>query len=119
MFVNFTNHSSDRWQKSQLDAALCYGEIADIPFPNVSPCSDSDEVRELAAEYARRIEKMNPAAVLVQGEMTLAYEVIRLLKSAGITVLCATTERNSETTVTESGETVKKSVFSFVRFREF
>ena len=30
IFINFSNHSSDRWSNEQKKAALNYGEIIDI-----------------------------------------------------------------------------------------
>ena len=35
MFLNFSNHPSDRWNKAQRQAAERYGEIRDVPFPDV------------------------------------------------------------------------------------
>lgn len=37
MFINFTNHSSEKWSGEQRMAAERYGEIVDIPFPSVPP----------------------------------------------------------------------------------
>ena len=32
MFINFSNHPSEAWGKAQLNAAMEYGEVIDIPF---------------------------------------------------------------------------------------
>ena len=37
MFVNFTNHPSGSWGAAQRRAAQVYGEILDLPFPDVPP----------------------------------------------------------------------------------
>ena len=37
MFVNFTKHPSGSWGAAQRRAAQVYGEILDLPFPDVPP----------------------------------------------------------------------------------
>ena len=37
MFINYTNHPSASWGEKQTDEAKKYGEIVDMPFPNISP----------------------------------------------------------------------------------
>lgn len=119
MFINFSNHSSDLWGEHQLAAAHVYGEIKDIPFPNIDPSSDEQNILELAESFAQRIYSMNPDAVLCQGEMSFCYAVVSVLKKKGIRVLCSTSERKVITSVNENGETVKTATFCFVRFREY
>lgn len=34
MFINLTNHPSDKWSKEQLEAARKYGEVVELVFPN-------------------------------------------------------------------------------------
>lgn len=119
MFVNFTNHKSAGWSSEQLAAAEEWGEVTDLPFPNVPPEFSAEEVSRLAEEYLSEITKLKPDAVLVQGEMTLAFAVAARLKKSGVPALCATTERKTETFTESDGATVAKSVFKFVRFREY
>jgi CRISPR-associated protein Csx16 len=52
---------------------------------------------------------------LVQGEFTLAFEIVRRLQERNITCLAATTKRHVE----DSGEGRKTSTFRFVRFRSY
>lgn len=119
MFINFTNHPSHLWSEDQIKAAMRYGSIEDMPFPSVDPFLDTEGVKQLAKEYTGRIIEQNPNVVLVQGEMTLCFHVVELLKKEGIKVLCACSQRiSSEETDTE-GNTVKKSIFQFVQFREY
>ena len=113
-FINFTNHPSTDWCQEQLEAALTYGEIIDVPFPNVPPTFTAQELTQLGAEYVHNIIKYSPAAVLCQGEFSLAYDVICRLKQQGVKVLAACSERN---TVMVGNE--KRSIFSFVQFREY
>lgn len=113
-FINFTNHKSEAWEQKQIDAAREYGEIMDIPFPNVDPQCSEQEIKEIGEQCCREILWHNPEAVLCQGEFTLTVEIVQRLKSAGVRVLAACSER----VVTER-EGIKTSVFRFVRFREY
>ena len=114
IFVNFTNHPSNKWEQSQISAAESYGRIVDVPFPAVDPKATSQDVRTLASEFVDIIMNHHPAAVLCQGEFTLCYSVINSLKKNGIIVLAACTERMVEEN--ESGKVVK---FIFEGFREY
>ena len=113
-FINYTNHPSATWSPEQLKAAQQYGEIIDIPFPNVSPTLTTQEVAALSEEQCELILKYAPGAVLCQGEFSLAYDIIKRLKAQNITVLAACSERN---TVTIGNE--RRSIFCFIQFREY
>ncbi len=114
VFVNFTNHPSAQWKENQRKEAEIYGDIIDIPFPTVSPSLSEQEVSNLASKCLKVILDRKPAAVLCQGEFTLSYKVIVGLQKAGIKVLAACSDRNTELV----GD-VKKVIFCFVKFREY
>lgn len=114
VFINFSNHPSDKWGEKQRNLSLEYGEIVDIKFPEVDENGDEDYVIELADECVKKIVAYQPAAVLCQGEFTLAYAVIKRLREHNITVLAGCTQRIVEETGTE-----KKSVFVFSRYRKY
>lgn len=114
MFVNFTNHPSQFWDAKQLQAAGQYGAITDVAFPAVDASGDEAYIAELAEEYLHKILKLHPAAVLCQGEFTLAYRVITRLKEEGVAVLAACSTRN----VKVEGNK-KEVIFEFERFREY
>lgn len=118
VFINCSNHPSEKWSDGQKEAALKYGKITDIPFPPVSPGASEKEVDETAKELCKRIRTFRPAAVMCQGEYTLTYAVISKLRRAGIRVVAACTERQVVEEVID-GRTEKKSVFKFMGFREF
>jgi len=61
----------------------------------VPPAADTDAVVKLAVESIKRIEEKEPACVLCQGEFTLSYHVIKMLKEKNIPVVCACSERNT------------------------
>ena len=118
MFVNFSNHESSLWPSAQIKAAKEFGEIIDIPFPPIPSESTADEVNAVADEYSERIQKMGPAAVMCQGEFTLAYAVVSKLKTCGMTVVAACSERRTVERVV-NGVTQKSTVFEFKQFREY
>jgi hypothetical protein len=120
MFINFTNHPSKNWSREQTDAASAYGEIRDMPFPDVDPNGDEDYIEALADEYVTKITAQKPAAVLCQGEMTLAFSVASILSSKrGITALSACSERVVTEANGADGTTVKRAEFKFTRFRKY
>lgn len=114
IFINFTNHPSDKWDSDQRQCAMKYGEIVDLPFPEVKAEADEDVLNEMAVSYVRKILELQPAAVLCQGEFCLVFQVVTMLKAHGITVLAACSERKVE----EYGNK-KEVTFKFVRFRKY
>lgn len=114
-FINFTNHPVDTWDERQIASAEAYGKIVEFPFPMVKAGSDELEIMALAESAVEKIMDMEPAAVLCQGEFTLAYAVIVRLKQKGVKVLAACSERMVE--INEEGKKVVS--FHFERFREY
>ena len=104
------------WQQGgrQLREAEKYGDIVDVPFPDVDPEEDEAYIGVLASEYAERILNLVPDAVLCQGEFCLVYRVVSLLKEKNIAVLAACSER----CVIQNGDR-KEVTFSFRRFRRY
>ena len=118
MLINFTNHPSEYWGDKQLEAAKVYGEIKDIPFPDVSPEDDNEEIKLLADHYVKEILLIADnchVTVHIMGEMTFVYRVVSLLKEQGITCIASTTVRDAETA--DDGR--KISDFQFVKFRRY
>ena len=115
MLINLTNHPSVAWTAEQIEAAKEYGEIVDMPFPQVNPESDEDEINNLANKYFREIiDNKEVDAVHLMGEMNFTFALVTKLKLRGITCIASTTKRE---TVEENG--VKISKFKFVRFRRY
>jgi len=119
MFINFTNHPSSNWSQAQLSAAQNYGEIIDIPFPTVDPNKDENYINSLADSFVAEMIRHIPTAVLCQGEMTLAFAVARKLSALGIAIFAASSQRIVREAIGEKGETVKRSEYSFVKFRKY
>lgn len=119
MFINFSNHPSARWSESQRKAAESLGgEIVDMAFPAVPSTATTAEVEAMAAKAVADITALNPDGALVQGEMTLVYNVVNALKQRGVPVFAACSERRTVETV-HNGQTEKTSVFEFVQFRAY
>ena len=119
VFINCSNHPSERWSREQKQAAEGYGEIVDLPFPEVDPSWDAGQVRNLAEKVVETMMQYHIAAVMCQGEFTLTYAIIRKLKEKGITVLAACSRRRVEEITNADGSSQKQAVFSFEGFREF
>ena len=119
VFVNFTNHPLGQWDEEQIEGARKYGDIVDLDFPNVDAAADEGEIRKLARECVDKILKLQPTAVLCQGEFCLAYQVITLLKEKNITVLAACSERNVKECSMPGQERKKEVIYRFRRFREY
>lgn len=118
-FINHTNHPSSRWEEGQRQAAEAYGTIDDLPFPAIPADGTEEEVRRLAEENAETILARRPSAVLVQGEFSYTFALVRILKEAGIPTLSACSERHVTERTDENGETIRESRFSFCRFRAY
>lgn len=117
MFINLTNHPSEKWSEEQLKAAQRYGEIVDMSFPIIEPTFTKEDVMFLVKECADTIMgiKDGDTVVHVMGEMTFTYNIVNVLKPLGVICLASTTERN--TVMMPDGK--KISEFKFVQFREY
>ncbi|MFN4254822.1 MAG: hypothetical protein ACK4Q5_07440 [Saprospiraceae bacterium] len=120
MLLNLTNHPSAKWPVEQLATALAqFGNVEDMPFPNISPQATEQEIERLAHEFFEEIGKRTASspniAVHLMGEMTFCFRLVSLLKKSGIRVVASTTER----LLLEESEGKKTAVFRFVKFREY
>ena len=134
MFINYTNHPSENWSEKQKTAAAQYGEIIDMPFPDISPKTTIEKMNELVKGECNRIvetvENAEHSAVLCQGESVFTYMLVdALLKRRqgayrwqsglrSLKVLSAASERKVIEKKT-GGVTQKISEFCFEGFREY
>ena len=119
VFINLSNHPSIKWSPEQCSAAIEYGEIIDIPFPQIAPSAGSEEIDRLVSEYYEKITRVNCSAVMLQGEYVFTFRLTELLKSRGIKVLSSCSERRSVEYTDENGKTQTRSEFEFAGFREY
>lgn len=116
MLINLTNHPLACWSKEQRAAGEKYGEIVDIPFPDVDPLLSSEKIREQAKALVEDIlAKYENPVVHVMGEMTLTLAIVSVLKAKGIKCIASTTKRFDKKTPT--GDVIKD--FKFAQFREY
>ena len=119
MFINLTNHSSKNWSSKQKRVAERYGEIIDIPFPNIDPFATGEDIDAIVAKYLQQVMKYDNPVVMVQGEFVFTFRLVESLKKKGCKAVAACNERNVIETTDENGNCVKRSVFEFVQFREY
>lgn len=119
MLINLSNHPSDKWSEAQTAAANeQFGEIVDLPFPQIEPDATPDDITKIAQDYLNRVhQKANPetTAIHIMGEMTLTYQLVGMLKDAGYRCYASTTVRE----VYEQEPGKKTVIFQFVNFREY
>ena len=119
MLINLTNHPWEKWDEAQKEQAKkYYGEVIDIPFPNIPPTASAYEVEELANKYFEKIVPYafdNLDAVHIQGEFTFTFRLVNILLSNNIKCIASTTER----IMTENPDGTRTYKFRFVRFREY
>jgi hypothetical protein len=118
ILINFSNHPSCSWLDEQLEAASVYGEIRDIPFPDVELEGDEAYIESLCREYTEKIiqaAQSETVTVHVMGEMTLTYRLVKSLQAKGIPCLASTTRR----IVTDVDAGSKNVQFAFTRFRAY
>ncbi len=121
MLINLSNHPLRSWTKNQIETAeKQFGEVVDLPFPNINPNWGEAEIMHLADDYFESVisilDNSNGAAdaVHVMGELTFTFNIVTKLLNKGVICVASTTERNTK----EIGEK-KISEFIFVKFREY
>ena len=117
MFINLTNHPSEKWSEEQLSAARQYGEIVDLSFPIIEPSYTKDDIMHLVKDCTETIMgiKEGETVVHVMGEMTFTHNLVNALIERGVMCLASTTERN----IIMLPDGRKISEFKFVQFREY
>jgi len=118
LFLNLSNHPSSEWGEEQRKAAEQYGDIEDMPFPQVDPDADEKKIEELAERITEEILKKAEAhdiTVHIMGEMCLTFAVVSRLTTHGIRCVSSTTERIVE----QLPDGSKRTKFHFWRFREY
>ena len=119
MFINLSNHPSDKWSIKQTECAKAYGELVDMPFPKIDPYGTDEYINGLVQEYFEKIVAYDTCVVMVQGEYLFTYRLVCKLKEAGIKVLAGCSERRTIEYVDENGFTDRRSEFEFVDFKEY
>ena len=120
MLINLTNHPSANWNEEQREEAVRqWGKIEDYSFPAVGSEGDNVSMMQCAQAIVSEVVKMNPDAVLCQGEMSMTFLLVAMLQKKGIPVYAATSERRAKEELQPDGSICKSVVFSFVMFRKY
>lgn len=119
MFVNCSNHRVENWCNDQLEAAKVYGEIVDYIFPMVDARASKEDVSKLAENVCRDIIAIHPDVVMCQGEFTLCFAIVNILKNAGIKVVAGCSNRKAVDHMNEDGTITKVAEYKFEKFREY
>ncbi|MDD2355643.1 MAG: hypothetical protein PHX95_10010 [Lachnospiraceae bacterium] len=119
MFLNFSNHPAESWQKKQFDVASIYGEVIDLPFPQIDPATSSEDVEKLARVYIGKVINMKPDVVFVAGEFTFTYLAVKGLLRAGIRVVSSCSVRQTVEITRDDGTMTKSVHYDFVQFRDY
>lgn len=89
-------------------------EIVNVAFPDVSPHMTESEIDAVAVQCIEKIMKYEPEYVMCQGEFTLCFKVVEMLKTRGVKAVTPCNERF----ITEEGNR-QVAGFRFIQFREF
>lgn len=117
MFLNFSNHPSSLWSVEQVQAARQYGEIVDLPFPDVDPCADEAAIASFVCEYFEKVKSLgtpDEVTVHLMGEFCFTYSMLNVLREHGYQCIASTSSRK---VVIEDG--AKKVFFEFCAFRKY
>lgn len=118
LFLNISNHPSEKWGEQQLTAAKALGEVVDLPFPTVDQSASEEEIGKLADGMVTEIMTKWPDCDItahIMGELTLTFALVRKLSAKGVMCVASTTER----IVVDNPDGTKTSKFSFCQFRAF
>lgn len=118
-FINCSNHPSALWSAEQRKAAEKYGEIVDVPFPQVSYDLSEEQLQKLVDMTVDRVLGYHPEVVMCMGEFVVCYRLVRILKERGIKVLATRSDRQSSEELEENGVVRKSSIFLFRGFWEY
>ncbi len=118
IFINLSNHPYSQWSEEQLEAAKNYGECVDLPFPQIDPMSNDEDIEKLVDEYTNKIFEIGQGknvTVHVMGEMSFTFAIITRLKEVGIRCVCSTSYR----LVKDEGNGKRYVEFIFKKFRNY
>lgn len=116
-FINFSNLHTNKWPADRLEGAKEIadgGEIINLAFPLLSPEVSKEDVYEQAEICVEKIVAHNPDVVFCQGEFSLCFRIVELLKERNIPVVTVCNER-----IIYEQDGRKMSGFKFIQFREF
>lgn len=120
MFLNISNHPSNKWEQSQIDAAYeAGGFIRDIPFPSVPATATPELVKEIGDKIFAQVTSLceknpNENVAMIMGEFSLTLYLVHKLACYARPVVATTNRVKKEL---PDGSIVH--YFKFIKFREY
>ena len=110
------NYPSEVWDDHATVLAREYGQILDFP---ISPLPETQPaIFEKAREYLQEIDRICPAAIILDGAFRTFYLMANVLLRKGYTVLVKCSERVTTETLNPDGTITKLSTYRFVKYRK-
>lgn len=116
-FINLSNLHTNKWPEDRLNGAKEIadgGEIINVALPMLSADATKEMIYEKALETVDKVMEYNPDVVFCQGEFSICFRVVELLKERKVTVVTVCNERIIETVGNR-----QVPGFKFIQFREF
>ncbi len=119
-----TNHNPEKWSQEQKEG---WNDIEFLPFPNIPPEIDIDELiekytipicGEIGKFYRKCEEEKAEGYVMLQGDFSLCKTVWDSLHGEDVNWIFPTTKRMAVEEVQEDGTTRINHIFKFVRWRD-
>ncbi|MGN0362547.1 MAG: hypothetical protein ACI4ET_06870 [Bilifractor sp.] len=126
MFINISNHPSVSWPDSEKREAERYGQVIDIPFPEIRIEYSSEQIDALVEETMKKLQavaggipKGRRIVVMAEGEFVFTYRLVSKIKQTEMIPVAAITRRVSREKVDATGAVIKTSQFIFEGFRRY
>ena len=116
MFYNLSNHPHANWGNVQLEAARKWGDIEDVPFPEVNAQLDEQDILRAAQECVKKINMSAGDAIFVAGEYGAVFPIIDELLNQGKTVLSTASDGKTTFRTTDNGTNERIIHFNFLKF---
>ena len=119
------NHPLSEEQKADLQKGYDVSSIATLDnefkglFSQVPADAGKEEINSIAKKFIELAEKEQAQILVVQGEPTLTFAVVKMASEKGLTCLAATTKRESKEITLPDGGVKKVNIFRHIRFREY
>ncbi len=116
MFYNLSNHPHVNWGNAQLEAARKWGDIEDVPFPEVNAQLDEQDILRAAQESVTKIQMSKDDAIFVAGEYGFVFPIIDELLNQGKTVLSTASEDKTAYRTADNGTSERIIHYNFLKF---